>query len=265
MNIFAELIHSIYDFKSYKGFQENSWPKTLLYGVLLGTIVIFVTLFLPLLMLLVPAGGMEGLAREYVPEFVLEGDEFWIEEPVEYTQYSPGQGNILVKADSDRPITEEMTRVDLLAYDQALVIDAHHVLLKLQGQVRTFTYSEIGIGDWTKERLIKEAMPYIKVIFWGVDLILWWVLLLAFFGGALMIAWIGKLMVSMQGKEISFGSLYKIAIYTRTAPLLLKMIYMWIPVTIPFFVLINMGISCFYMWKAIEVADEDEKPIQIIL
>ena len=75
----------------------------------------------------------------------------------------------------------------------------------------------------------------------------------------------GKLMASMQNKEISFGSLYKMAIYTRTAPLLLKMVYMWIPVSIPFFVLINMGISCFYMWKAIEVAAEDRKPIEIIL
>ena len=71
--------------------------------------------------------------------------------------------------------------------------------------------------------------------------------------------------MAVENKEISFGSLYKMAIYTRTAPLLLKMVYMWIPVSIPFFVLINMGISCFYMWKAIEVAAEDRKPIEIIL
>ena len=92
VNIFAEMIHSIYDIKSYAGFQKNSGLKTVLYGVVLDVIVIFFTLFLPLILLLVPVGGIEGFGRESVPEFTLEDGEFWIEEPLEYKQYNPEIG-----------------------------------------------------------------------------------------------------------------------------------------------------------------------------
>lgn len=266
VNIFAEMIHSIYDIKSYAGFQKNSGLKTVLYGVVLDVIVIFFTLFLPLILLLVPVGGIEGFGRESVPEFTLEDGEFWIEEPLEYKQYNPGQGSVLIKADTDSPITEEITKVDLLAYDQAIVMDAHHVLLKLNGSGATrFTYGELDLGDWDRDRLFREAMPYIRVLFWGLVIILLWIMLIAFFGGALVVAWIGKLMASMQSRDVTFGSLYKMAIHSRTTPLLIKMIYMWIPVTIPFFLLINVGISCVYMWRAIAVTTQEEEPTQIIL
>lgn len=256
MNIFAEMIYSVYDLKSYARFQKDSWPKTLLYGAVLGVIVIFFTMFLPLILLLVPTGGIEEYGRQTIPEFVLEDGEFWIEEPLEYKQYNPGQGSVLVKADTDSPITDEITNVDLLAYDQAIVMDAHHVILKLPGKGSAkFSYEELDLGNWDRDRLFREAMPYIKVLFWGVCIILFWLLLASFFGGALLVAWIGKLMASMQSREITFGSLYKMAVHARTMPLLLKMIYMWIPITIPFFFLINIGLSCVYMWKAIAIAD----------
>lgn len=265
MNIFAELIHSIYDFKSYQGYQKNSWPKTLLYGALLGLLVTFVTLLLPFILLLVPIGGLEGLGEQSVPEFVLEDGELWIAEPVEYKQYDQMQGGLYLRADTDHPITEEITNVDLLAYDRAIVMDAHHVILKIDGTgVNRFSYEELDLGTWTRDRLFEEAMPYIKVVTAGVMILLVWILLLAFFGGAWIVALIGKLMASMQSRTIAFGDLYKMAIHTRTLPLVLKMIYMWVPIVIPFFTLINLGISCAYMWKAIEYAEE-EKPIEIHL
>ena len=35
MNIFAELIHSVYDFKSYPGYRRSGGGKAFLYGLLL--------------------------------------------------------------------------------------------------------------------------------------------------------------------------------------------------------------------------------------
>ena len=43
MNIFVELVHSVYDFKSYPGYLKNKGGKVFLYGLLLSTLFFLVS------------------------------------------------------------------------------------------------------------------------------------------------------------------------------------------------------------------------------
>ena len=54
----------------------------------------------------------------------------------------------------------------------------------------------------------------------------------------------------MQTK-LTFGELYKLGIYTRTTPLLIKAVFSFLPFGIPFFWLISIGISLGYLAGAI--------------
>ena len=87
MNIFAELVHSVYDFKSYPGYRKNRGGKAFLYGLLLSVVYLLAAVLLPAVITVAGFGGFGGMAREAIPNFKLEDGRLWVEEPVEIQQY----------------------------------------------------------------------------------------------------------------------------------------------------------------------------------
>lgn len=78
MNIFAELIHAVYDFKSYPVFRRNKGGKAFLYGLLLSVFYLLLSMLLPMLVTLVSFGGFGNVVRQSIPDFRLEdGDSGW--------------------------------------------------------------------------------------------------------------------------------------------------------------------------------------------
>lgn len=264
MNIFAELAHSVYDFKSYPGYRKNKGGKAFLYGLLLSAVYILVSVLLPGIITIVGFGGFGDMVREAIPDFRLEDGRLWVEEPVEVQQYDSYQGGICFRVDTDYPITEEITDIDLLAFDQVLILDAEHGIVKAEGgSVIRFSYNDFDLGDWDRETFLKELVPLIPVFLWVMLVIIVCFGFFGFFAGAFVAAVIGSILSAVMGCRLKFGELYKLAIYARTPAMIVKCIYSWIPIVIPYFYVINFGISAFYMWKAMQyIKEEMQKPQQ---
>ncbi len=257
MNIFAEMAHSIYDFGSYNGFRRNGSGKTFLYGLVVDMIYIL-AVFLPMIFSLTTGGGLRNVLASNLPEFTLSGGRLTVEEPAKFTTV-----NTYLWMDTSRPITEEVTESDLLAFDSAIVMDAEHMLVKSEGQVLRLTYAELeeklGIEGLNKRTLLDELVPIIYAVLVILAVVFFVGMQLLFFFGALLVAVIGGMLPPGRRIGLSFGELYKLALHARTAPLLLKAVYNFLPFSIPFFFVINFGLSLFYMWKAFQNIELDQQ------
>lgn len=259
MNIFAGLVHSVFDFRSYSVFRRNRAGKVFLYGLLASVIYIVASMILPMAVTIIGFGGFGNIAREAIPDFRLEDGRLWVEETYDIQQYATYQGGLFLKVDTSRPITEEITDVDLLAFDQALVLDAEHAIVKAEGSSPLrVSYEDLDLGDWDRESFLKEFAPLVPVFLWIMLLFAICIGILGFFGSALVVAIIGSIMAAITGCRLRFGELYKLAVYARTPALVLEIVYAWIPFSISYFYVINYGFSAIYMWKALQHIKKEE-------
>ena len=263
MSIFAEMIHAVYDFKSYIKFKENRPWKVFFYGLILSAVCVLVTTVLPVASVMGFAGNAGEVIGDVLPDFSLSDGTLWVKEPVEFKQYDEYQGGVYLKIDTSGTMVEDYTDVDLLAFDWVFMADSRNVLVKENGDVYRAAFAEIGLGDWTKEEVVNGLLPYIEKAVWGIGILVAVVEIASFFAGALIVAMLGSFAASVMRYRIRFGELYKLAVYTRTLPILLKMISVWIPFVLPFFFVLNFGLSIFYMWKVlILLKSQEQKPEQ---
>ncbi len=166
MNIFAELIHAVYDFKSYPVFRRNKGGKAFLYGLLLSVFYLLLSMLLPMLVTLVSFGGFGNVVRQSIPDFRLEDGRLWVDGTYDVQEYDTNYGGIYIKVDTERPITEEITDVDLLAFDRVLVMDDEHMIVKAEeGQSLRIAYTDLDLGDWSRDEMIPAASAGVSVVF----------------------------------------------------------------------------------------------------
>lgn len=251
MNIFKEVVHSCYDIKSYALFLKNGRLKTFLYGLLIGLIGVCVQILLPVALVIVPFGGITPMAESLIPEFRLEDGRLWTEEPVEYTTYST-----YLKIDTSSPVTEEVTDTQLLFFDNALVLDAEHVICKYEGEVYRLSYADLNLGNWTRESMLETFGSDIRLALGVILMAVSSSYILGFFIGVLILAMIGSILASILKFRMGFGDLFKLAVHGRTAPILLMMLLNFFGLAVPFATLFSFGLSSVYMWKAIRYIKE---------
>ncbi len=263
MNIFAEMIHAVCDLKSYIKFKKNKPLKVFFYGFILSAVCVLVTTVLPVASVMGFAGGVGNVISNVLPDFTLTDGTLWVKEPVEFKQYDDYQGGIYIKIDTSGAMVEDYTDVDLLVFDRVIMADSRNILFKDSGKVYRVTFAELELGDWTKEEVLDGMLPYIEAVVWGVGIVVAAVEIVSFFIGALVIAVVGSFAASAMKYRIRFGELYKLAVYTRTLPILLKMVSAWMPFIFPFFFVLNFGLSILYIWKVlILLKSQDRKPDQ---
>lgn len=259
------MIHAVYDFKSYVRFKENRPWKVFFYGLILSTVCVLVTTVLPVVSMFGFTGGVGAVIGDVLPDFSLSDGTLWVKEPVELKQYDDYQGGIYLKIDTSGTMVEDYTDVDLLAFDRVFMADSRNILVKESGEVFRVTFAELGIGDWTKAEVLDGLLPYIETAVWGIGIMVAVVEIVGFFAGALIVAMVGSFAASAMRYRIGFGELYKLAIYTRTLPIFLKMVSVWLPFILPFFFVLNFGLSILYIWKVlILLKSQDKKPDQTV-
>ncbi|MBR5508582.1 MAG: DUF1189 domain-containing protein [Lachnospiraceae bacterium] len=263
MNLFAEMIHAVYDFKSYIKLKNNSGWKVFFYGVLLSAVCVLVTTVFPVASVMGFAGNAGEIIGNVLPDFSLSNGTLWVEEPVEFKHYNEYQGGVFLKIDTSGTAVEDYTDVDLLAFDWVFMADSQNFLVKENGDVFRATFAEVGLGNWTKGEVLNSLLPYIEKAVWGIGILVAVVEIASFFAGALVVAMIGSFAASIIRYRIRFGTLYKVAVYTRTLPILLKIVSAWFPFILPFFFALNFGLSIWYIWKVLLLLkSQEEKPEQ---
>lgn len=259
MNIFKELVLSVYDSKSPKQFLENSKAKVFFFGVLLITLYFTIVVLEPLMELQIISGGIRKSAERHIPDFELSDNRLWIERPV---KFDTDTSLLYVNTDASFELDSSVKKY-MRGYSQVILMDSEKVIFKDQGQISQLYYSDLDIHSYTREALF-EYLPYLYLFIAGVLILVYLFMTAFFFLGALALALLGMLVASCMDYQLTFGQLYILAVYSRTLPLLIKALLSFLPVGIPFFWIVNFSLSLLYISRAIKKLKEVKltKPLE---
>ena len=99
----------------------------------------------------------------------------------------------------------------------------------------------------TKSEIITMFRPFVNLAIGIILVIVFLFMQATFFFGVIFVALFGMIVASCMQTKLTFGELYKLGIYTRTTPLLIKALLSFLPFGLPFFWIISLGISLGYL------------------
>ena len=242
MNVFSELIHSVYDCKSYGLFLRDRKRKTFLFGFLLVLLYFLVTILLPFTRFQVSTGGIMKIIDEVVPDFEISDSRLTVERQFEFDQ-----DDIYIYVNTEQ---EEMdlgkVQEYLRRYDTVVIADAENLVVKSGVQMEQIQFSDLD-PEISKTGMIDMFRPFVTIVIVVVLLAIFLFMEVSFFFGVLFVGLFGMIVASCMQAKLTFGELYKLGIYTRTTPLLIKAILSFLPVGLPFYTIISLGISLGYL------------------
>ena len=258
MNVFKELALSVYSFGSYSEFLKNKKGKVFGFGALLMAIYFVITMLIPSMIGIFSSSGAVQTFLADIPDFELRSGELWVDDVVEVEE---GGTYIYIDTDPDYVFydADEMEEY-LYDYSDALLADSEKIILKNDGEVQGLYFSDLDI-DFDKEDLL-SLMPWLYVIY-AVAMIFAYIWMTGwFFFGVLFVALLGMAVSSALKYPLTFGQLYLLGIYSRTLPFIVKAIVSFLPFNIPFFWLINFGLSVIVLVLAIQKMKDQQPPVQ---
>ncbi len=237
MNIFREMSLSVYSFKSYKEFLNNRKSKVFLFAIVVMLIYFVLTIIVPFFQL---GSGLGAMIREEVPDFELSNGVLWVDEIV---QIDDGSNCIWVDTNPDEVFYDASEMESYYAgYINVILMDSEKIIIKNSSSaMQQYRFDELGI-NFSKDDL-EALVPSMYFIIVVVMIITYVVMTMLFFFGVLFVALIGMIVASSMKYQLTFGQLYLLGIYSRVLPLLIKACVSWLPFTIPYFWIINFGIS----------------------
>ncbi len=254
MNVFREMIASMFQPAAYPEFLKNKKGKIFGYGILLVTF--YYLLSSPLFSMLsfqFVDGGFGRIIQEELPDFELSSDGFWVEESV----YQAAGGTLLYL---DTDVNWEQREVEdiIREYDTVIFMDSRKLYIKSEGQTMHIFCNELGNDVFDKDSIMK-FMPLMYLIMFLILLLYYIGVALTFFFGVLVVSLAGMILASITKAPLSFGRIYILALYGRTLPLLIKGILRMASVHIPMFWVLNFGATLLYMFFAMRRIAQQEQ------
>lgn len=248
MNVFSELIHSVYDFKSYGLFLKDKKRKTFLFGFLLTLIYYLVTVMLPFVQFQVSTGGIMRIIDDFLPEFEIRDNRLWVDE-----SYELDEDGIYIYVDTEHEgMDSEEIGQYLRRYDSVLIADADSLVFKGSGKIQYLDFADLGSDmQVSKSGLIDMFGPFVNLAIALILVVVFLFMEAAFFFGVLAVGLFGMIVSSCMHANLAFGQLYKLGVYTRTTPLIIKAIFSFLPFSPPFYFIFSIAISLGYLAKAI--------------
>lgn len=247
MNVFKEMALSVYSYGSYSQFLKNRKSKVFGFGVLLMAFYFVLIMLLPGVVRTGSIFGLADIIDENVPDFSLKDGLLWVDDVIEYDAVT---SYIYIDTDSLLDIEDEDEIAPYFkGYRSVMIMDYEKMVVKNNGVWQMLYFSDADL-EFDKDDLI-DLVPFmyvIYVIFMAFAYI--WMTALFFFG-VLFVALIGMIIASCMNYRLTFGQLYLMGIYSRTLPLLIKALVSYLPFGIPFFWVLNFGISALIIGLAI--------------
>ena len=258
MNVFEEMVLSVYSYGSYSEFLKNKKGKVFGFGVLLMTIYFVLTMIVPGLVRSGSIFGLEEKMRENVPDFSLEDGILWVDDVIEYDTNGT---YIYIDTDPLYLIEDEDEIAPFFkGYRNVLIADYEKLIMKNDGEWQTLYFDNLDL-EFDKEDLI-DFVPWLYVIYAAFMVFAYIWMTAFFFFGVLFVALIGMIIASCMNYRISFGKLYLMGIYSRTLPLLIKALVSYLPFGIPGFWVLNFGLSALIIGLAMRKMKRAEAEAQ---
>lgn len=260
MNIFKEMALSVYSFGSYKQFLQNKKGKVFGFGLTLVAIYFMITMLIPSLVAVVSPSGVIHSLVDSIPDFELKDGELWVEDVIEYEENGT---YIYIDTDPEYVFYDaDEIAPDLRDYTNVLLMDSEKMILKSNGEVQDLYFSQMDM-DFDRGDLIK-LVPYMYIFYVATMVFVYVWMAALFFFGVVFVALMGMAVASAANYRLTYGQLYLLGIYSRTLSLIVKAVVHFLPVHIPFFWVINFGLSALILYLAIRRMREEQPPQQFM-
>ncbi|MBO5093747.1 MAG: DUF1189 domain-containing protein [Lachnospiraceae bacterium] len=258
-NVFQELALSVWNFKSYVQFVNNTGGKVFGFSALLLAIYLLVTSIASAFGML---GGIADIWRELiaeVPNFVLENGELTVD-----GVYEMEGGASYLYVNTDTVISEAEAEAAFAKYRSAILIDAEKIAVQSSDKERqTISHNElqqlIGDGRYTKADL-QRFLPYLYGIMAVLFIFLFVGRIAAFYLRIVAVSLPVIVIAYLMKMDYSYGKVFKLSVYTRTVPVLIRMLLVVTGLSIPFFWLIDIFISALYAYLALDAVKRETTP-----
>jgi hypothetical protein len=251
MNVFKEMVCSVGKPSAYPNFLKNNKGKIFGYGMLLMLFYFLLSAVFPLLVFQIRTGGFGTIVRETLPDFEVTDYGFWIEEPFYYEG-----GGYYIELDSNQYFDEEAAYRFSMGYQGMLLVDSEKMIVKSNGEMQTLYFYMLESGTYFSRQSIMAVIPmiYLFIILFLIFYFIW--ISILFFFGVLIVSLIGLILNMILKTDLTFGQIFILGIYGRTLPLFFKGFVLrflsWsvFPINIPYFWVINFGVTLVYMFLA---------------
>lgn len=243
MNVFAEMVHAVTDPGYYVMFLKNRRRKTFLFGFLLSALYFLVTIMVPYGQFQLKTGGVVRIVDEILPDFELSGGRMSVGKVFELDQ----DDTYVYVNTEDYELDDAEIGAYMKEYKTVLLMDAERAVIQNDGKLQTIEFAELGDLSLKKASLLQILRPYVTIVTVVILVVIFLLMQAGFFFGVLFVALLGMIAASVMKEKVSFGALYQMGVYARTAPLLLKAVISLLPFGLPFFWIVSMGISLFYL------------------
>ena len=266
MNILKEMVCAIGRPSAYPQFLKNKGGKIFGYGMLLMLFYFLLSAVIPISILYAQTGGIVHIIRDEIPDFEVSRDGFWIEHP-----YFFENGSSCVRLDSNRIFDEDEVYDLSRNYSTMVVIDAEKMILKNNGQIQTVYLYMLDYDAYISKQSLLFIFPLIGIILFVFALLYFVWITALFFLGVLLVSLPGLIINAVLKTQLTFGQIFKLALYGRTFPLLIKGLVLrmfdmvFFDVTIPFFWVLNFGVTLLYMFLAMkQIGEQREQKLDFV-
>lgn len=247
MSFKNQFLTALYRFGSYPELLDVKGIRVFLYT--------FFTVILSVVFMVLTAapgylsqGGLEGMAKKYIPEFSVKDGKL----KTEKIDFSDPVSGVRIYVDtsakmSDAPFADE-------GYSCVLVADSDEIYVynSMQGSQK-MRFDEMGI-DFSSDDIYRSLADKRVAAFIIALFIFTWIIGMSFYAlyNIIFLALIGNIINMVSARlPLNFGHMLKLACYARTLPLIMSLLF---PVIagIGFNPAVFYAVGGFYMYKALK-------------
>ncbi|MCX7920632.1 MAG: DUF1189 domain-containing protein [Clostridia bacterium] len=250
-NFFTKAVKSISDFGYYKNLIKQSVGKSISYLLLLCLILGTISMIRPVLEFNRGISTFISAFEKNIPEFVLENGELNVSGPMPVT--TEEDGAIFIIDTSGRTGVEALNN-----YDNGMLVLKDKMIQKNLGNIQTTEFSSLAGLKLTKSD-IGQWLPFLKFISVFIVLFGLIVFIIGKLLSALLISIIGLLLNAIVSAGLTFKDIFKMAVYSLTLPIILKVILSAAAINVPFFWLVYYLIAVFYVGYAMTLIKKENQ------
>ena len=252
-NVFQELALSVWDFKSYGTLIRNRGVKVFGFSaLLLGIYLLLSTVFMT-----IQVAEMVNVFRDEVlseiPDFVLEDGTLTMDETFELDEH-----DLFIHINTEEYWSDEEIWDIFDNYSTVIIMDKVGVAIQSDGERQILSYADLqeamGGNRYTQDDLailVQKYLPYLYVLIGILFFFMGLGSITAFYVRILMVSLIVLIIVKIMNIQLNYGEIFKLSVYTRTIPVLIRLILRIANISIPFFWIMDLAISGVYGYMAL--------------
>lgn len=197
---------------------------------------------------------LKKIVRQF-PTVTIKGGEVSIDKPSPYSIGVPDSEKNIIVFDTAGEFTSPADADTMILITKTAII-----MEKNKAETRTYDLSQIKEEFSFGKEALSGWSEYIKYVIYIIAPIIWiWIYLVRIFQ-ALILALVGLIFVQILKSGLTYGKLIIVAIIANTPAMILKTLLSLIDISIPYWWLLGLMISCGFLFFAIQCDTASEPP-----